>query len=71
MVKIHLSTLMGKSRMTQKDVSVATGINIMTINKYYHETIVRIDISHISALCKLFNCKIQDLIEYIPEGDSE
>ncbi len=69
MVKIHLSTLMGKARMSQKEVSLATGINIMTINKYYHETIVRIDVSHITKLCKLFNCKIQDLIEYIPDSE--
>ena len=67
MVKIKLSDLMGKYKKSQKDVVEATGIHHTTISKLYHETIVRIDVSHIDKLCKFFNCKSQDLIEYIPD----
>ena len=71
MLKMKLHILMAEHRMTQKDVATKTGIHAPTINRYYHETFQKLDKDHISALCKLFNCKIQDLIEYIPEEDSK
>lgn len=66
MVKIKLHILMAKDRMTQKDVAEKTGIAPSVVNKYYHDKIIRIDRDHIESLCELFNCEIQDLIEYIP-----
>ncbi|GAA6323604.1 hypothetical protein F350042L8_07020 [Fusobacterium ulcerans] len=70
MVKFKLHLLMAEQRMTQKDVAEKTGIHAPTINKYFHDTYQKIDKNHIIAFCKLFNCKVQDLIEYIPDDDS-
>ncbi|MGL5655510.1 MAG: helix-turn-helix domain-containing protein [Fusobacteriaceae bacterium] len=69
MLKIKLHLLMAQNRMSQKEVSEKTGIHAPTVNKYYHDTYQKIDKEHISALCKLFKCKVEDLIEYIPEED--
>ncbi len=66
--KIHI--LMAQKRLSQKDVCEVTGITPSVMNKYYHGLIKRINVEHLDAFCKLFNCQIQDLIEYIPE-DSE
>ncbi|MGL6065013.1 MAG: helix-turn-helix domain-containing protein [Fusobacteriaceae bacterium] len=68
MIKIKLHLLMAENRMSQKDVSEKTGIHAPTINKYYHDTYQKMDKEHIGLLCKLFNCKVQDLIEYIPDN---
>lgn len=70
MVKFKLHLLMAQTRMTQKELAVLTGIQPSVINKYYNDTIVRIPKEHINIFCKLFNCKVQDLIEYIPDDDS-
>ena len=67
MVKLKVHILMAEHRMTQKEVSEKTGIQPSVMNKYYNDTIIRINRDHLDAFCKLFNCKIQDLIEYIPD----
>lgn len=71
MLKIKLHLLMAQNRMTQKEVAEKTGIHAPTINKYYHDTYQKIDKEHIVALCKLFNCKVEDLIEYIPDEEKQ
>lgn len=67
MLRMKLHLLMAKYKITQKDVAIKTGIHAPTINKYYHDTYQNINKNHISLLCNLFNCNIQDLIEYIPD----
>ncbi len=70
MIKFKLHQLMAEQRMSQKEVSKKTGIHTPTINKYYHDTFKKIDREHINILCSLFNCKVQDLIEYTPEDEN-
>lgn len=65
--KIHLK--MAEHRMTQKEVMAKTGITTTVMNKYYYGTISRIPTHHLDALCKLFNCQVQDLIEYVPDEE--
>lgn len=70
MIKFKLHLLMAKTRMTQKELSNITGIQPSVINKYYNDTIIRIPKDHLNIFCKLFNCNVQDLIEYTPDGDN-
>ena len=67
MIKVKLSDLLGKNKMTQKSLSDLTGIRPATISKMYYEEIKRIDIKHLNNICKVFNCEISELLEYIPE----
>ncbi|HPX69556.1 MAG TPA: helix-turn-helix transcriptional regulator [Bacillota bacterium] len=67
MIKIKLSELMGKHRMTQKKVAKETKIWPSTVSAIYHERVKYIDINHINELCKLFNCQPGDLFEYIED----
>lgn len=69
MIKIKLSNLLGKYKMTQKALSTQTGIRPATISKMYYEETKRIDIKHINSICKVFDCEISDLLEYIPDKE--
>ena len=69
MIKIYLSDLLGKHKMTQKTLSDLTGIRPATISKMYYEESKRIDIKHINNICKAFNCEVSELLEYIPDKD--
>ncbi|WP_028856110.1 helix-turn-helix domain-containing protein [Psychrilyobacter atlanticus] len=71
MIKNHLSKLMGEKRYSIVEVSRLTGMSPSTISNIYNEKIKRMDYDTIDKLCKLFDCKIQDLIEYIPKEDSK
>lgn len=67
MIKIKLSDLLGKHKMTQKALADLTHIRPATISKMYYEETKRVDISQLNSICSAFNCEISDLIEYIPD----
>ena len=66
-IKIKLSDLLGKHKMTQKSLADATHIRPATISKMYYEETKRVDIQQLNSICKAFNCEISDLLEYIPD----
>jgi putative transcriptional regulator len=66
MIKIKLSDLLGKHKMTQKALAEATHIRPATISKMYYEEIKRIDVKHLDNICRAFGCEISELLEFIP-----
>ena len=71
MLKIKLSDLLGKHKMTQKSLADLTGIRPATISKMYYEESKRIDVTHLNNICKVFNCEISELLEYIPDEQKQ
>lgn len=67
MIRIKLSDLLGKHKMTQKALADLANIRPATVSKMYYEEVKRIDIKHIDNICKVFNCEISELLEYIPD----
>ncbi|CAL7893853.1 helix-turn-helix transcriptional regulator [Fusobacterium necrophorum] len=67
MIKNYLSKLMGEKRYSIIEVSQKTGMSPTTISNLYNEKVKRLDFDTLEKLCKLFNCKVEDLIEYIPD----
>ncbi|XID90466.1 helix-turn-helix domain-containing protein [Paenibacillaceae bacterium WGS1546] len=67
MIKIKVSDMLGKYKMTQKELSEKTGIRPATLSAYYRETIKEIGKEHLNALCRVFNCQPGDILEYIPD----
>lgn len=67
MIKIKLSDLLGKHKMTQKALAEMADIRPATVSKMYYEEIKRIDVKHLNNICKAFNCEISELLEYIPD----
>lgn len=70
MIKNHLSKIMGEKRMTITEVSKRTGMSNTTISNLYNEKVKRLDFDTLEKLCELFDCKVQDLIEYIPDKEA-
>lgn len=52
--------------MTQSELAKRTGIRPTTISEYYHELIERINVDHLDKMCEILDCKLSDLIDYIP-----
>lgn len=67
MIKIHLSKIMGAKRINIQALSESTKLSRSTISNIYNEKVNRIDLYTISTLCKALECKIDDLLEYIPD----
>lgn len=66
MIRINLSTILGKKRITQADLSRKTGIRPATINEMYHEITERINLIYLDKICEALDCDISDLLEYVP-----
>ena len=66
MIKIKLSDLLGKNKMTQKALADMTQIRPATISKMYYEETKRVDIDQLDRICSAFDCEISDLLEYLP-----
>lgn len=69
MIKCHLSRLMGVHKMKIADVARETGLHRNTVTLLYKETATRVELDAIEKLCRLFNCQVSDLFEYMPDTD--
>ena len=67
MIRIKISDLLGKHKMTQASLARAANIRPATVSKMYYEESKRLDISQLNRICDVFNCEISDLLEYIPD----
>lgn len=68
MVRCHLSTLMGRDKLRIADVARRTGLNRSTITALYNETATRVDLPAIEQLCRLFDCQVGELFQYVDSG---
>ncbi len=64
MIKIKISELLGKHKMTQKDLAIKANIRHGTVGAMYHETIQRIDLRHLDNICRILQCNVSDILVY-------
>ena len=69
LIKCHLSRIMGEKKLRVADVARAVGVHRNAITLLYEETATRVDIDTINKVCSFLDCGIQDLFEYIPDGE--
>ena len=69
LIKIYLSTILGEYRMTQSELAKKTGIRPATICEIYNETIDRINLNHLSKICEVLKCEVEDILQYIPDDE--
>ena len=66
-IRIKLSRLLGDIRMTQAALAQKTNIRPATINEMYHELIERVNLDYLSRICKVLDCEVSDILEYVPD----
>ena len=71
MIRIKLSDLLGKHKMTQAALAKSANIRPATISKMYYEESKRLDVLQLNRICSVFNCEISDLLEYIPDKENK
>jgi putative transcriptional regulator len=70
-IQCHLSRLMGERKLKVIDVARMTGLHRNTITLLYEETAVRVDLETIEKLCEMFDVKVGELFEYVPDGTTK
>lgn len=68
MIKIHLSELLGKQKMSQAELARRTGIRPNTVNELYWELVDRISLDHLEKICIVLECEVSDLLEIVSDS---
>ena len=68
MIRIRLSTILGKKRWPQKKLADKAGVRSATVNLYYNELIKQVSLHVLDKFCKALDCQVADLLEYVPDG---
>lgn len=61
-IELKLHELLGKRRMTQKELAEKTGIRPATIHAMYHNKAIRVELNQIERICNVLDCEPGDLI---------
>ncbi|MCK5768943.1 helix-turn-helix transcriptional regulator [Algiphilus sp.] len=65
MIRCHLSRYMGEHKLNVAELARQTQLSRNTLTLLYKETASRIDLETIDALCRHFDCKVGDLLEFV------
>jgi putative transcriptional regulator len=67
MIKVKLRELIWEYDTTAKHIAEVTGLNASNISEIVRGKHTNLELDTINKLCKYFNCKISDILEYIPD----
>jgi conserved domain protein len=70
MIIFKLDDLIWQHRTTAEDIFQKTGIGKSTISTIRNNKNINISIHTLNKLCKYFNCKISDIMEYVPDNNN-
>ena len=70
-IRIKLDELIRKSGISKNKLSHKAEMQRTQINNYCKNKITRLDTDVLARLCTVLNCKIEDLIEFVPQGSTQ
>lgn len=59
-----------RKRIQLQEIAAATGLNRMTLSKLVNQHGANVQTDVLDRLCKYFSCRIEDLVEHVPDGSS-
>lgn len=67
MIRIYISEILGKRKMSRKQLSDLSGVGLSTISKLYYEDVKLISIDNLNKICNTLKCPLSDIIEHFPD----
>lgn len=71
MIRIKLSEVLGRKKMTRKKLSELIGVRPNTIGDLYNEKVRKIDLDLLDRMCTVLECSVSDLLEHVTETEDE
>ena len=68
MIRIKLSEVLGRKRMTRKKLAELANVRPNTIGDMYNEKVRKIDLDTLDRICAVLKCNISDLLQYQDEN---
>lgn len=70
-VKIKLTEQLERTGLSKNKLSQRSETQRSQINRYCNNTISRLDVEVLARLCTSLDCKIEDLLEFVPQRDDD
>lgn len=71
-IRVTLNKVVEKSGLSRTKVIHRAEMQPTQFNKYYFNTVTRLDTDVLARLCTVLNCQISDLLEFVPaENDDD
>ncbi|MEQ1620559.1 MAG: helix-turn-helix transcriptional regulator [Methylococcales bacterium] len=67
MIRCYLSRILGERKLKISDVARDTDINRGTLTRLFYENFTRIEKDVMEKLCEYFDCRLEDLFEFVPD----
>ena len=68
MIRIKLSEVLGRKKMTLKKLAELANVRPNTIGDMYNEKVRKIDLDTLDRICAVLKCNISDLLQYQDEN---
>ena len=70
-IKIKLDELIQKKGISKNKLSHKAEMQRTQINNYCKNQITRLDTDVLARICTVFDCRIEDVLEFVPAKDKE
>ncbi len=71
MIIINLDVMMAKRKMSLNELSDKVGITLANLSILKNNKAKAIRFSTLDAICRALDCKVEDILEYVPSEDDE
>lgn len=70
MIVINLDVMMAKRKMSLNELSDKVGITLANLSVLKNNKAKAIRFSTLDAICRALECKVEDILEFIPDERS-
>ena len=70
MIRLTIDQYLDKQGMTRYELAKRTEVKFQTIDRYYKNRVVRYDSYILDRICKVLNCNLCDIIEYVEDEEN-
>lgn len=70
-IKIKLAELIEERGLSKNKLSHRAEMQRSQINQYCNNEVTRLDTAVLARICSTLDCKIEDLLEFVPGGKSD
>ena len=70
-IRIKLDEMIEKQNISKNKLAHRAEMQRTQLNQFCKETVTRLDTAVLARLCCALNCKIENLLEYVPPENKE